>query len=265
MKLLLRYVRMELSRNLWNRRFLLCTFCIVTCCVFVDWSMIKNLIQTGKNERMYLYTYIINFQSWIIPLLIFFASFSSCCSFCYDCEKRYYLPLVLSGHKESYIWGKVIGNVITTFLAMFLGLSIFCLLLRIIFPGNSDQTLAGNLAYDWSTYHNNEWMYFFVHNLLLSVATTFWSTIGLLISSYIPDVFITCTSPCVINYMIERYCMIFMPDILNTDILSRGIPLEEFRLPYNVIYACCLFLAFIVLFGIIFSYRVHRRIQNGIT
>lgn len=245
-------------------KFVLCIFAILVLCSLFSW---QNFHVNGRKldyPALYVYGCCIFASAYIFPVIACLSSFTGVSSFCKDYVNGYIKYVIIRGNADDYAWAKIYANSISAFITAFLGLTFFCIYLEVILENKDlgNATVSG-ILFNWSSYGNRAWLYYLVHNLLISTATALWAAVALTISSFIPDFLVTLSIPIVANYILERMSLLYLPDFLNLFVMVNGVEMENVRFPFNILYSIGIFMTLTFSCGFVFRYCIERRKLRG--
>ena len=256
----------DCCRFIGNKRFLFSILCVTAVCIF---SSSYYIFYEGKMGH----TTVINIlfmlfaTSMDVIILSVFAAFPAVTSFCSDWNCQYIRCYISRSGTKSYIKGRIFSCFTTTFLTVFCGLILFVIILAFLFPvANMEWDINANVyAVSHKLILISPWLYIVYHIFIISLATATWGMIGLSISAVLPNRFIALLSPFICCYIVTTVTR-GLPIYLNfysinslDDVLKQESPV------LNLIYIIGLYTVIMLIFSLIFSRIVKRRVGNEIT
>ncbi|MBC5788203.1 hypothetical protein [Clostridium facile] len=255
----------DCNRFIFNSRFWLSVFCIVAICFLSSSYYIWEGTGGITTVSNILYMTIV-FSNSII-LLVLFASFPAASSFCSDWNCQYIRCHVSRSGIKGYIGGRILSCITSSFLACFLGILLFVLILLTFFPlANAERDVSLNAI---PTLHKlyliSPWLYLIYHIFIISLATATWSVVGLCISAWIPNRFIALLSPFICYYILDTFSL-QLPMLINFYHINKGTDILNMGNPWlNLLYIIAIYTVLMALFGCLFGRTVKRRVGNEIT
>lgn len=189
----------------------------------------------------------------------------NCTAFLNDYHSKYYRNCVLCSGKLNYTLSKYISCVLTGGLTLALGLVIFILILRIRFPLIAENSSyleqyirSSNSIFTGKILEGGYYIGFFaVQTLLAFLFGALWSAVGICISAFITDKYVSSFSPYIIWYTSRS----ILSGIFKTEIIFNG--------NYNIggvggsiLWAITYFGSVIVVLGIIFCHKAGKRCEE---
>lgn len=233
--------------------------CLICCFSIKDeYSLSKSM-----SSAYHFFDLLIGFTMYK-KLIVLIAAIPFTASFCSDWNCQYIKPIVIRSGIFQYSFAKVFTCFLSSFLVVFIGLSLFIMLLVTQIP------LYPNSAEPFATPPFAELaqgsfpiLYIAAEGFVFSLAASFWSVVGLAVSAYIPNRFVAISTPLIASYILEELTS-FFPDWLNLYYLTRS---SDVLHQGAVVSFCYFFLIFVVLsffVGIIFYRQVRRRMRNEV-
>ncbi len=190
-------------------------------------------------------------------VIVFFSAIPFVTAFCRDYNSGYFKSLIVRSSERSYAWSNVSVCALSGFSSVFLGCLVYFLILSLFCPARPYETVG--------VYSALAWNYPVIYVLLLlgifSLYAVMWTTVGLMLTSVLPDPYIALGSPLIFGYILEEITY-GLPTCLNLYKLSHGIAVFKQSPLMNFFYTVCVFTVVIALSGCVFSHFVKRRSRN---
>lgn len=202
---------------------------------------------------------------WFFQLIFLFTAPIGATGFCLDHVNGFYVPLVTRSDAYSYGLGKVLASMISVVFSVSMGIIVSILVLRIFMPFLNDEEVRyfSMLPYRTLLLDNRIFLYLAVRITLIAFVVSLWSAIGLVISTFKPELSYAICTPFILNYILGRL-IIYLPDYLNTDYIVSGYPILGEGVPWQITYLySALFIAIIYyLVGNYFTKRIERYVSG---
>lgn len=229
------------------------------------WDELQYMLFTIHDKPTVFYMYYIH-NAMGPYIVVFLCALPFASSFCTDWNNRYARYSVIRSSARSYGWAKVIVTAMTGFLAIFIGTALFLGILAIFLPvydagqpitrGPFQELLSGfgPLAY------------FAASILFDALGYGFLAVFALWVSTKITNVFVVMSSPIILYYGWQYLCgAAGLPDIA---VFQHVMDITFLQKKIQDAGACMLyaggyFLILILLFGVLFTAGVKRRMKNG--
>lgn len=253
----------ELKRA-FNIRVIIGMVGIYFCICFDSWNDLLQAMESGVGSVHYFF-WNSSFggvcRTYLFPA---FAVMPFSISFCND-YKSHILPFIVSReNRRTYCTVKYIVNAFASGVCAAVATALLFGSLAIIFPVEADiwqKPAVADPYHFWvAVYHPV--IYFFIEVGMGALRGILWSGVALCVSAYIPDLFVTVISPYFVSFVVRQVCRIVgIPGEYQLDKILMG----------NVIYissmhtfAVCTaeVLAVSCLLGILFQYRMKRRLED---
>lgn len=256
-----RILKTELYRAITSPLFWI-TIPLITifCCMSCYEDLVKNLSSCNITSIFSMLFGLGAFKNMIILL----APMSYISTFCSDLNNNFIQDIIIRDGIKAYAKAKVIINIIVTFFAVFFGLMLLLLVLSLIMPllpTSLNSEIALSKPYGHILMGNTPILYFIIKSFLFSLSTAFWSTVGLYISSYIPNNFVAIAAP-FISYYILGEIGEFLPPFLNFRCLAEGYNVLNQNATVTIIYTAIFFISLTIVISKLFIKNVERRIGN---
>lgn len=256
----------DCCRFLWNKRFVFSILCVTAVCLFSSSYYIIFEGSMGSSTVVNV-LFMLFMTSMDVILLSVFASFPAVSSFCSDWNCQYIRCHSSRSGTKAYIRGRIFSCFTVTFLTVFLGLLLFVIILLFLFPvANMENELnVTNFPITRKLFMVSPWLYILYHIFVISLETAAWGMVGLSISALLPNRFIALLSPFICCYIVTTISRSF-PVYLNfysintlEDVFKQENPI------LNLAYIVGIYAVIVLIFSLIFSRVVKRRVGNEIT
>lgn len=181
--------------------------------------------------------------------------------FCNDWSCQYIKPVVIRSGVKRYAFSRCLACFLSAFALSFLGMAVFVFLLSLKLPLMDINFVDGTFAPLADS--PLPALYILAHIFVFSLAMALWAMVGLAVSAYIPNRFVAVTTPIVASYLIEEL-MSFLPPFLDTYYLTRASNVLGQGAAVSFVYFLFFFLAFSMLLGIVFYFRIRGRMRNEV-
>lgn len=197
-------------------------------------------------------------------LVVIFAALPFTANFADDWKNNVTMSCITRKGIKKYAVSNVLFCVVTAFLAVFIGMVLYMLVMS-VFTEFDSPDLNVHAGYPYCELLNNgpRWLYPVIRIFVFSVSCSAWCAMGLMLSALIPNKYVAVCSPVVASYVIERITIQF-PIEFNLYSLSLSVPLIVNSL-VTFIYTMLMFLGISALCGYGFYFVLRKRVQNEIT
>lgn len=189
----------------------------------------------------------------------------NCTAFLNDYHSNYYRNCILRSGKLNYTLSKYLSCVVTGGLTLALGLVIFILILRIRFPLVAENSSyleqyirSSDLMFTGKILESGHYIVFFaVQTLLAFLFGALWSAVGICISAFITDKYVSSFSPYIIWYTSRS----ILSGIFKTEVIFNG-NYNVGGIGGSILWAVTYFGAIIIALGIIFCNKAGKRCEG---
>lgn len=192
-------------------------------------------------------------------LLLVLASIPFVASFCSEWNDGYIGNVVLRCGVKKYSRAKIWSCTLASFLTMFFGLTLYIVILSFSYPLYNSM-INNNTLYS-KLLSSSSLVYLYVYVTIFSLAISFWSVLGMVVSVYIPNKFVALSSPIIFSYLIEELTVRF-PKFINIYNLSRGDVNFNNSMIISFVYNIGILIFLITLLSFLFRKIVGRRVSN---
>ncbi len=238
------------------------TYFSVICIVIV---LLLNAQMNGiyeVNDTVYYLMIALAENMNLILILCVTLSFSTL--FLDDWKRKYVLLAIERTGTKNYAAAKVIACFIGSWFVSFAGIHIFLGLLSLKIPFIGEQ-YEGNLWSGYSDLAASDFPYLYVLLVVsvLAAGYAFWAVVGVLISSYFTNIFMTVGLTVIMAYYILTMTTPICPYMINIGIIgfARDLGLGVFG---NFFYSIAFFLLLSGFAGFLFCRRMKRRVSGEI-
>lgn len=204
----------------------------------------------------------------IANLLFLAATFTYSASFCIDWQTRFTFPLIIRSGKTAYMLSKCIATAVAGGLSVAIGAAIFigcvCVTQSSILPSVYEIKMEfANQAFGDLLLKGQAPLFFISYLYIIFMQAMFFSSLGLMMSSYWPNRYIAYISPFALSFMLNQIA----------NFLSLPIWLDPVKLATARIFgasastilwiATATFLSLTIICDVLFIRTAKRRISNG--
>jgi hypothetical protein len=204
-------------------------------------------------------------------ILLVIAAIPFVSAFCNDWEHKYIQPLSARTGILNYSVSKVITVFTSSFAVIFLGLTLFTLILSIKAPfftdiegTNSYDILRSNIHYG-DILRKSVPLFYIVKFCMQAFFCAFWCVFALMLSALLPNKFLAFSSPFIGFYFLDA-STIFIPFETRRFFDMRRLTYSQQCISYNstldLLYIYAFFIILSVICGFIFHIIVKRRLGN---
>lgn len=196
-------------------------------------------------------------------LVVIFAAVPFTANFSDEWKTNITISCVARKGIKKYAVSNVLLCAVTAFLAVFLGMVLYMLVMS-VFTEFDSPDMNTHSGFPYYEFLNNgpRWLYPVTRIFIFSVSCSMWCAVGLMLSAFIPNKYVAVCSPVVASYAIERITIQF-PVQLNLHSLSLSVPLIHNSF-ITFIYTILIFMGISVVCGLVFYYILRKRVQNEI-
>ena len=197
-------------------------------------------------------------------LLILCAALPFSTLFLDDWKHQYALLAIGRSGYKAYAGAKVIACFTGGWLVSFLGIHVFLGLLSLKIPFIGQQ-YEGSLWAGYSALGSSEfpYLYVFVIVSVLAAGYAFWAVLGLMISSYCTNMFMTIGLTVILAFYMINVITPTWPGLINISLIGRGGDLG-LGVWGNFFYSIFFLMLLSLCAGILFYRRVKRRVSGEI-
>lgn len=162
---------------------------------------------------------------------------------------------------KSYSLANVLCVFLSSFIAVFLGLVLFAGILSVFLPVYMPSNNPVSFLYGVILKSAFPFLYIMLKSLVFALSCAAWSVMGLMLSAFLPNKYVSICAPFVASYIVERITM-QLPDPINLYVISLSVlPWKNALLSF--FYSVLLFLLIACICGMVFGIVVKRRVENG--
>ena len=204
----------------------------------------------------------------ISNLFILSATFAYTASFCTDWQTRFAFSIIIRDEKITYALSKCISVAVAGGLAVAIGAAVFigyvCVMQPSILPEAIQIEMEfSNEAFGDLLVKGKEALFFLSYLYIIFLQAVFFSSLGLMVSAYMPNKYVAYISPFALSFMLNQIANVF-----NLPIWLDPVKLATARIwgssASTILWmATATFLSLTVICDILFIRTVKRRIANG--
>ena len=187
--------------------------------------------------------------------------------FCKEWSSKNINYNIIRSNVRIYSWSKFLVCSIVGGLVVFIGTTLFIAIMSRFFPIiNSFRIEDNSFAYTMANellVQGNVFGYISIYLLLRFLYGAFWASVGLLCSSYIPNIFVALSSPFILSY-VYRIIAYKLPLYFRLEHIANG-SMGDFinnNFIHTLIYSIVIFIILIAISGVLFEKNVRWRIEN---
>jgi len=204
----------------------------------------------------------------ISKLLILSATFAYAAGFCIDWQTKFVYSIIIRSEKTAYTLSKCISVAVAGGLAVAIGAAVFigyvCVRQPIILPEAIEIEMEfSNQAFGDLLVNGKAALFFLSYLYIIFLQAFFFSSLGLMVSSYMPNRYVAYISPFVLSFVLNQIANVFaLPIWLDPAKLATA---RVFGVAASTILwmATATFLLFTIICDILFIHTAKRRIANG--
>jgi hypothetical protein len=268
-------LKSDFKRSFCSPKFFIAVLLIpIMCFVILGNDIVKSWLQEDKNhiytsDTLYYLDLLFNFSQFRQILLVI-SAIPFVTSFCNDWNNKYVMPLAVRSGIKRYSISKITTIFLSSFAVIFLGLTIFILIISINSPFINLQ--SGNTAYmiiEKNFYgdilKSSPLMLFITRLSITAVSSASWCTFALTVSALLPNKFLALGAP-FIGFYFYNIILIFIPQniskFFDADNLPGASQLISENSYLNLLYVYSFFSVTSIICGIVFHNIVKRRLGN---
>ncbi len=204
----------------------------------------------------------------ISNLLILSATFAYGASFCIDWQTRFAFSIIIRSGKTAYALSKCIAAAVAGGAAVVIGAAIFIGYVCVTQPSILPEAIAvemefSNQAFGDLLVKGEAALFFLSYLYIIFLQAVFFSSLGLMISGYMPNRYVAYISPFALSFVLNQIANVFaLPIWLDPAKLAtaRVLGATAFTILWM---ATAVFLSLTVICDILFIRTAKRRIANG--
>lgn len=261
-------IKTDLKRALISRRAVFSILLIIMVCFLSLFD--ENLfgLEYGEKSASYLFDVATTTMwGWFTQLVYILAVLPFGFSFCQDWNHRYIFSLISRSNVNKYVWSKVIVSMFSSFCVVFFSYIIVAVLLILRYP--VVRNFQGEIfmevpkPYNILLYTNTPFTFFIIRSMISALGASFWATFSYVVSSYIPNLYVTGSIPFVASYLIGRFSINF-PEYINVNYMFNGIDIYVGGWYQTFFYILVITISANLLLGALFVRRVKRRVAGEV-
>ncbi|UUX34931.1 hypothetical protein [Fundicoccus culcitae] len=213
----------------------------------------------------YLINHIMVF-SHIQELILVASAFPVVMTFCDDWEHRFTFNQVIRTNTLNYAISKVtlafFGSFLVTFIGLFISVGVLLLWFPLYIPHEFTVLARMFPAYSELVFSAYPVTALLLKITVFSYSMGFWTSLGLLLSTYIPNRLVVLVSPYILRYYLG-YFMMYLPGIFNEEHISESYPIF-FGEPWWVHFSYFTLYYFVLFLLILFFFKrqLEKRVRN---
>ncbi len=204
----------------------------------------------------------------ISKLLILSATFAYAASFCIDWQTRFAFSVIIRSRKTAYALSKCIATAVAGGLAVAIGAAVFigyvCVMQPSILPEAIDlQMEFSSQAFGDLLVKGEATLFFLSYLYVIFLQAFFFSSLGLMISDYIPNKYVAYISPFALSFMLNQVANVFDLPIWLDPVKLATARIFGVKASTILLMATATFLSLTIICDILFIRTAKRRITNG--
>lgn len=187
--------------------------------------------------------------------------------FCKEWSSKNIKYNIIRSNIRVYSWSKFIVCSIVGGLVIMLGTILFISIMSNFSPLINDLRIQDDSYYytmgNELLSQGKVWEYMYIYIFLRFLYGAFWASMGLLLSAYIPNIFVALSSPFILSY-IYRIIAYKLPIYFRLEHIANG-SMGNFinnNLTHTLAYSVIVFTILIIILGIFFERKVRWRVEN---
>lgn len=204
----------------------------------------------------------------ISALFILSATFAYAASFCTDWQTRFAFSIMIRSGKTAYALSKCIAATVAGGLAVAIGAAVFISYVCVTQPGILPEAMAikmefSNEAFGDLLVKGKAALFFLSYLYIIFLQAIFFSSLGLMVSAYMPNKYVAYISPFALSFMLNQIANVFDLPIWLDPVKLATARIWGTTASTILWMATATFLSLTILCGILFIRTVKRRIANG--
>jgi hypothetical protein len=204
----------------------------------------------------------------ISNLLILSATFPYAASFCIDWQTRFAFSIMIRSKKTAYVLSKCITAAVAGGLAVAIGAAIFIGYVCVTQPGILPEAIAiemefSNEAFGDLLVKGKAALFFLSYLYIIFLQAAFFSSLGLMISAYLPNKYVAYISPFALSFMLNQIANVFDLPIWLDPVKLATARVFGTTAPTILWMATATFLSLTIICDILFIRTAKRRLANG--
>lgn len=204
----------------------------------------------------------------ILELLILCATFAYASSFCIDWQTRFAFSVTIRGGKTSYALSKCVTAAVAGGAAVAIGAAVFIGCVCVTQPSILPKAIEIENEFSYQAFGDllvkgKSALFFLSYIYIIFLQASFFSSLGLMMSAYIPNRYVAYISPFALSFMFNQIANVFdLPIWL--DPMRLASAKVYYASTYTIIgIATATFVSLTVICHFLFICTVKRRIANG--
>lgn len=161
-----------------------------------------------------------------------------------------------------YTYSNVIVTFLSTIITVFSGIMFFVTLMSFFMPFSDFDSSFGSMPYGTLLKSNFAVLYIVLKTTVFAFSCAMWSVIGLTLSAFFPNKYVALCAPFAASYIIERITIQFPAPFNLWTVSVSALQWENPTMQF--LYSIGLFTIISAIFGVVFTYKVKRMVQNEI-
>ncbi|MDR1882323.1 MAG: hypothetical protein LBR26_06020 [Prevotella sp.] len=195
--------------------------------------------------------------------LIIFAAIPCAAGFCTDWNSRYIRFVIIRSDSRKYIWTKLVACAVVTFLVVFIGMSIFVIAAGVKIPLFFEDMTETHLPFASFATGIFPFAYVLAMITVFALFCSFNTTLGLMVSAFIPNRYVAVIAPMICAYFLEELTARF-PAWLSFYALSHAVDVIGQGGGISLLYYISFYCVMVFMVGLVFSRQVKRRIRDEV-
>ena len=198
-------------------------------------------------------------------LTVIFAAVPFTANFADEWKNRVTAYCVTRKGVKKYAASNVLLCAVTSFLALFLGILLYMLVMSFFVDFDTPGKYVGDTGYPYCELYTYgpRWLYPIIRVFIFSVSGSMWCVMGLMLSAFVPNKYVAVCSPVVASYVVERITM-QLPVKFSLYSLSVSFPLI-YNSVVTFIYTTMFFTVISAVCGFVFYFVLRKRVRNEFT
>lgn len=259
-------IKMNLVQNMFTLKFIVVTLLISGVFFLAAFDTIRYLLGgdfSGQSDIVCVFSNLMGTDRFK-PIMIILLAGMSTTAFCKEWMSHYDRFILSRCSVTSYVYGKVISNIIEIYVSM--GVAVFIFIFILHFGFHMDFVNYNNLEFTQNSFfpyqdfiiNGYPVVYILITSFIFSTGVIFFSLLGMIFSMYFPNKFVALATP-YISYYVLCTITLFFPDPFVILGISSGLVFLEKGALLNFLYCFFFFAILIFLSSLFIKEKVKRR------
>lgn len=260
----MRIILSDYYRSFTSKKIYILLFFVIIVCVLSLGDYIKYIMKNDDADVIYFFNLLLDIGIFK-NMIILFAAGTCSAFFCDDWNNRYINSMIVRSDNKKYCISKFITSGTITFIVSFLGILLFCLFISLFIPLYNDYSYEESLLepYGFIITKFNPWLYIIIKIFNFSISCSFWSLLGITVSTFKTDKFLALVSPFIGYYLLSEISEC-LPGFLKLRLITYSYDIIDKPLIPTLLYTISFWTILSTILLIIFIKNLKRRFENEI-